>query len=215
MKQNLRVPRPKAGEPSSGSFDLGTWLGRRQAFGMMAGKSVAADAECLRQIRDRRLYKNKTSTWAEFCSRYIGASKPHVDRMIRHLEEFGPQFFQLSEFTRIPLETYRAIAPHVTEDGLQFEGERIPLTQENSEKIAAAVAELRKCAASEHASEPDAGHESPDAAFRAVEKRLGDLIARIEALPPAPGKKQKLAFAALIMRLRDSAAAVGLEFLLL
>ena len=215
MKQNLPVPSPKAVEPSSGSFDLGTWLGRRQAFGMMAGKSMAADAECLRQIRDQRLYKNKTSTWAEFCTRYIGASKPHVDRMIRHLEEFGPQFFQLSELTRIPLDAYRAIAPHVTEDGVQFEGERIALTQENSEKVAAAVAELRKRATAESASEPEAADGSSDAAFRAVEKRLGDLIARIAVLPPASGKKQKLAFAALIMRLRDSAAAVGLEFLLL
>jgi hypothetical protein len=156
MKQNSPVRSPKAGELSSGSFDLGTWLGRRQAFGMMAGKSIAADAECLRQIRDQRLYKNKTSTWAEFCARYIGASKPHVDRMIRHLEEFGPQFFQLSELTRIPLESYRA----------------------------AAVAELRKRAASESASEPEAADASSDAAFRAVEKRLSDLIARIESFSP-------------------------------
>jgi hypothetical protein len=59
------------------------WLGRRQAFGMMAGKASAADAECLRRIRDQKMYKSKTSSWGEFCERYLGASKTHVNRMIR------------------------------------------------------------------------------------------------------------------------------------
>ena len=31
------------------SFELGQWLGRRQAFGLIAGKTAAADVECLRR----------------------------------------------------------------------------------------------------------------------------------------------------------------------
>ena len=33
-------------------LDLGIWLGRKQAFSVVAGRCSAADAECLRQIRD-------------------------------------------------------------------------------------------------------------------------------------------------------------------
>jgi hypothetical protein len=120
MKQKLPIPTPQAGAPSSGSFDLGTWLGRRQAFGMMAGRTAAADAECLRQIRDQKLYKSETSSWAEFCERYIGTSRTHVDNVIRHLDQFGAQFFELTQFTRIPPEAYRAIASHVTAEGVHL-----------------------------------------------------------------------------------------------
>ncbi|PWU09910.1 MAG: hypothetical protein C5B51_05295 [Terriglobia bacterium] len=214
MKKNLPIVSPKAGELSSGNFDLGTWLGRRQAFGMMAGKATAADAECLRQIRDRRLYRSKTAKWSDFCAQYIGASKTHVDRMIRHLEEFGPQFFQLSELTRIPPEAYRAIAQHVTEEGVHFDGQPIPLTQENSEKIAAAVAELRKRATSPTGEEPRPP-DPEEAAFRGIEKRLDALIARIEALAPLQDPKRQLSFTSRMLRLRESAAAVGLKAWLL
>ncbi|HUI80868.1 MAG TPA: hypothetical protein VLY24_23240 [Bryobacteraceae bacterium] len=44
----------KPPDPSQ-AFDLGTWLGRKQAFGLMAGKCSAADAECLRNIREQKL----------------------------------------------------------------------------------------------------------------------------------------------------------------
>src|SRR5882757_6292510 len=80
----------------SRDFDLGTWLGRRQAFSMVAGKASAADVECLRTIRDQRLYKSKKERWADFCAEHIGASKTHVDRLIHFLEEFGPLFFELT-----------------------------------------------------------------------------------------------------------------------
>jgi len=36
-------------------FQLGEWMGLRQAFGLMAGKAGAADVECLRHIRDEKL----------------------------------------------------------------------------------------------------------------------------------------------------------------
>ena len=99
-------------------FDLGTWLGRRQAFSMVAGKASAADVECLRTMRDQRLYKSKNERWGDFCTEHIGASKTHVDRLIHYLEEFGPSFFELTHVTRISPETYRLIAGNVSGEGV-------------------------------------------------------------------------------------------------
>jgi len=38
-------------------MELGTWIGRKQAFATIAGGCSAADAECLRQMRDQRTYR--------------------------------------------------------------------------------------------------------------------------------------------------------------
>lgn len=136
MKQDPTLPER--------NFDLGTWLGRRQAFSLMAGKASAADVECLRTIRDRKLYKAKTERWSEFCSQFIGSSKTQVDRLIRHLEEFGPHFFELTNVARITAETYRLIAGSISDQGIQLDGQHIELTQENSSQVSSAVAELRR-----------------------------------------------------------------------
>jgi hypothetical protein len=207
MKQKLPIPSPETDATSGGSFDLGTWLGRRQAFGMMAGRTAAADAECLRQIRDQKLYKSETSSWAEFCERYIGTSRTHVDSVIRHLDQFGPQFFELTQFTRIPPEAYRAIASHVTAEGVHLDGELIPLKQENSLRIAGAVVELRKRSTS--AKEPSAV--APEAGFPAVEKRFEDLLARLAALRRPLSAAQEKTLAQLVLRLLERASAAGLE----
>jgi hypothetical protein len=45
------------------SFDLGTWLGRKQAFAAVAGRCSAAYAECLRTIRQKKLYRARGVTW--------------------------------------------------------------------------------------------------------------------------------------------------------
>jgi biotin operon repressor len=196
---------PEAVRPSSGEFDLGTWLGRRQAFGMMAGRASAADAQCLRYIRDRKLYKCKTSSWGEFCARYLGASRAHVDRMIQHLEEFGPEFFNLTQLTRISPETYRAIAPQVTEDGLRLGDEVIALSPENSAKVSAAVARLRKrpSAAASPASKDQ---------FAILEKRFQTLITGLNALIGALDPGQQISLGLLLSVLRDTALAAGAKF---
>ena len=53
-------------------LEAGTWIGRHQAFGLMASQYSAADAECLRQIRDNKHYRALGLTWEEFCSRHAG-----------------------------------------------------------------------------------------------------------------------------------------------
>jgi hypothetical protein len=216
MKKELVVHTAKAAVPSPDGFDLGTWLGRRQAFGMMSGKTAAAEAECLRQIRDRKLYKHKSPSWDDFCARYIGASRTNVNRVIRYLEEFGSEFFELSQLTRIPPEAYRGIAPYVSKDGLHLDGEVIAIVQENSERVSRAVAELRKRSEAEHsANRAHAAALPPPQAdpFEAVEKRLDDATAQIEALPVL-GPRQKITLANSLMRLRMAAARAGVQLIL-
>jgi hypothetical protein len=38
-------------------FELGAWVGRHQAFGMIGNRRSAADTECLKQMRDGGHYK--------------------------------------------------------------------------------------------------------------------------------------------------------------
>src|SRR5437588_8355370 len=54
-------------------YDLGQWLERKEAFGLIAGKTAAAEVECLRQTRDGNLFRAKTNDWAEFCLKYAGS----------------------------------------------------------------------------------------------------------------------------------------------
>src|SRR5260370_3485932 len=142
MSTELVTP-PEPRVESSVDFDLVTWLGRRQAFSTVAGKASASDVECLRQIRDQKLYLVRTPDWAAFCTQYLGASKSHVNGEIRCLVNYGPQYFELAQITRIPPGAYRAIADRVTSQGVELDGEVIPLVTENSQRLAAAVTELR------------------------------------------------------------------------
>src|SRR6266481_4815627 len=91
-------------------IDLGTWVGRRQAFGLVSSKCSAADAECLKQIRENKSYKSVAAHWEEFCPRYLGLSRSHADKLIQQLDEFGAAYFELSQIVRIPAKAYRAIS---------------------------------------------------------------------------------------------------------
>ena len=59
-------------------YDLGQWLERKQAFGLIAGKTAAAEVECLRQTRDGNLFRAKTNDWAEFCLKYAGVTSSYA-----------------------------------------------------------------------------------------------------------------------------------------
>jgi hypothetical protein len=122
---------------------LGTWLGRRQAFGMIANRCTAADAECLKAMRDTGEYKKMGLTWEDFCEQRAGLSRRHADRLIKHLEEFGANYFRLSELMEISHETYRLIAGAVSEDGIEHGGEKIPMTRVNRKRVMAAVEAMR------------------------------------------------------------------------
>ena len=118
-------------------------MGRHQAFGLMANRCSAADAECLKQMRDSGKYKELGMTWATFCQEKAGISRVSADRLINHLEEFGANYFRLSELMPISRETYRLIAGSVSEEGVEVDGKKIPMTRENRKRVMAAVESLR------------------------------------------------------------------------
>jgi hypothetical protein len=130
-------------EQNEDLYELGQWIGRKQAFGLIAAKTAAADIDCLRSIREKKLYRAKEVDWAEFCQQYAGVTRSYADRLIRHLEEFGPNYFHLSQIVRISPEDYRQIAPAVSDEGIAFGDEKIAISPENSQKLVEAVSELR------------------------------------------------------------------------
>ena len=125
------------------TFDLGAWIGRGQAFGLLANHCSAAQAECLARIRKDGLYKALNLTWDEFCRQHAGASRAHADQIIRRLQEFGAAYFRLSEIVRISPQSYRAIADAVKGEAIELGGESIPITQENAPRIRQAIGALR------------------------------------------------------------------------
>jgi hypothetical protein len=158
-------------------FELGSMLGERKAFGLIAGRCSAAHAECLKRLRDRKLYKSRCSTWEEFCPKYLRLSRGHANRIIRTLEKFGPEYFQLAELTRISPEEFRAIAPALKDKVLHVEGESIALLPENSDKLTAAIRKLRR----EDPVEIDRSELARNfLAF--LERRCGQLIAEFDRL---------------------------------
>jgi hypothetical protein len=124
-------------------YELGQWMGRKQAFALIAGKTAAADVECLRNIREKKLYSAKGVDWTEFCKQYAGITRAYADRLIRHLEDFGPSYFNLSQIVRISADVYRKISPAVSDEGITLGDEKIAICPENSEKLVEAVNELR------------------------------------------------------------------------
>ena len=128
-------------------FELGQVLGARRAFGLVAGRCSAADAACLKRMRNEKLFKIRAETWDEFCTRYLRLSKTHADRIIRYLDEFGPGFFELGQLIRITPREFREIAPSVKDGSLHADGEAIALVPANTEKIEAALETMRQAAA--------------------------------------------------------------------
>jgi hypothetical protein len=124
-------------------IDAGAWVGRQQAFAVIANKCSAAQALCLKQVRETRLYEKLELTWEEFCKEYAGISRAYADKLIQQHEEFGEAYFRLSEIARISPETYRKIAGQVSDDGLDFDGRKLALIPENGPKIRAAIQTLR------------------------------------------------------------------------
>jgi hypothetical protein len=132
-----------------GDLDLGTVLGRIQAFGLVAGRCSSAQAVCLREIRDKKLYKKRCPDWDQFCREHLRMARSQVHHVIHLFNEFGPDYFELAQLTRISPETYRAIQPALQDKALHFQGEAIALIPENTARISAAVAQLRKAATPE------------------------------------------------------------------
>jgi hypothetical protein len=154
-------------------MSLGAWLGRHQAFGLIANRCSAADAECLKAIRDSGEFKQLGLTWEQFCTKHAGVSRVHAERQIHYLEEFGGNYFRFAEVMPISAGTYRLIAGAVSDQGLECNGERIPLVRENRAKVAAALTAIRAKAESRSTGRPS---------IAAARKRLDALLDEAHAV---------------------------------
>ena len=142
-KSTEKRSEPGAFNPKS-ALALGSWLGRHQAFHLIANRCSAVDAECLKQMREGAEYKRLGMTWEEFCEKHAGISRRHADRLIGHLEEFGANYFRIAEMMEISAGTYRLIAGAVSDEGIEFQDEKIPIRRQNRKKIVEAVQTLRE-----------------------------------------------------------------------
>lgn len=131
-------------EQTREAVDLGMWLGRRQAFALVAGRCSAADAECIRDMRKSKRYRALQMTWEQFCEERLGLGRSTADQVVRQLDEFGPEFFTLAQLTRVTPAEYRRLKPAVRGHALLHAGEEIPIEAENGPRLAAAIEELRR-----------------------------------------------------------------------
>jgi hypothetical protein len=182
---------------------LGRLLGRHEALSAVAARCSAAGAEQLKEIRDEKLYLECYSDFDEFCAKELHMSRANVNRIIHLLEQFGPNYFEIAQFTRISPATYRAIAPAIQDGSLQVNGEAIALIPENADKVAAAVAEMRKAAKvvePEQAPAPEAV--APPDPFLALRENFDRLVADFTALVRQTRDRDRLAAALGACRLK-------------
>jgi len=201
MHNSLEEQLPTAGQPASRDLELGQWLGRREAFGLIAGRCSAADVECLRRIRDERMYLGQANNWDQFCTEQVGASRRKVDQSIRHLEEFGPAFFHAAQLTRITAEEFRAIAPDVSAEGVRLDGEVIAFVPEERRRVAAAIAELGR--------RSEAATPSPEPSFALALKRCGAAARLLESVSGKLNPLEELELTEMLWRIRNAASALG------
>jgi hypothetical protein len=124
-------------------FDVGISVGRHQAFSAVSTRCSAAQALCLKQIRESRSYEELGLTWEEFCKQQAGISRPQADNLIRRYAEFGDAFFRVSEIIDVSQETFREIAGKVDGEFIEIDGERLSLTPENAPRIRYGIKQLR------------------------------------------------------------------------
>lgn len=185
-------------------IELGKWMGRRDAFGQVAGCCSAAEIESLRRIHDGKLYQSLNCTWQEFCAEHLKVTARTVDRELAHLRRFGPAFFAVRQFARISDREYAAIADCITEEGVRVNGELVALDPENSEQIAGAVRALLE---QHQPAETPAAPATFDAAmqrFRAASEALRSCEEKLD-------RSQGRAVAKELTKLLSAAAGWGVE----
>ena len=176
-----------------GDLDLGAFLGRQEAFGLIAGRCSAAQAVCLRAIYEKQLYKKRCPDWDRFCREYLHISRPHVQHIIKLLNEFGPDYFELSQLTRVSAETYRAILPALQDQSLHVDGESIALVPANAARISAAVAGLRKAARAKPPKPAVPPQLSEKERLAALGRRCSEILDEFEHLAGSSRNSQELA----------------------
>ena len=155
-------------------LDLGIMLGQRRAFGLVAGRCSAAQAECLRKVRDEKTYLKFATTWDEFCVRQLKISKRTADRAIALLKKHGTLYFETAALTGITPAEFERIEQAIQRDGIHVGSDVIALIPENAARAVDAVARLQAEAAAAQSAEPAA---SVEAQIHELEKRAMRLCA--------------------------------------
>ena len=140
------MQEPISGLPAddAGLLDLGSVMGQCHTFGAIAGRCSAAHAATLKRLREERCCLRISANWRAFCNEYLKMSQTQADHIIQLWDEFGAAYFELAQLTRISPETYRALAPAIHNGAVHCNGQAIELNVENSRRVAAVVAELRR-----------------------------------------------------------------------
>jgi hypothetical protein len=182
---------------ASQGFDLGVWLGRREAYGSVAEACSAAEAACLREVREKNLFISHARNWDEFCTKHLGVSRRTVDKQIGYLQELGASYFDLAQLAKIGPETFRAIRQHVSDDGIEVDGRTVALLPENREEVKAAVETLRKRVT---ASKPP---------FELTLERCETAAKQLDKQAYGLDTGQKLALAKVLGHMRNTACRLG------
>ena len=125
------------------TFNAGALTGRQQAFASIASHCTYAQAVLLKEIHDTRAYEKLGLSWEDYCSQHCGISRGTAETIIRRLDEFGEIYFRLSALVRISDVTLREIRDRVTAATIELDGEQIPLTPENAQRIRAGIRRLQ------------------------------------------------------------------------
>ena len=185
-------------------FNLGQWMGRREAFGLIAGRCSAADVEIIRRIRDEKLYESLDCNWDEFCTRHLHSARRSVDREVGYLRKYGPGFFTVRQLTRISVKDYQSIAGHITQQGVNLDGAVIALHSENTGQVAAAVEELLA------RSGPRESKPAPEPApFDALLKRCRNVADQLQSFDGGVDADRRLALGEVVAEIRAAAAGLG------
>lgn len=206
MDDAIKTADPAALGAGEQNVELGKWMGRREAFGAIAGRCSAAEIESLRRIRDGRLYQQMNCTWDEFCSRQLHVTKRTVDREISYLRRFGPAFFTLRQLARVSIREYARIAGEISEQGVHVDGNVVALLPENSEALAGAIGTLLE--RSEPAPPAPMPAEAP-APFDQVLQRFRGAAEELRAFDGGMEARQLRALAVEIANLLAAAAERG------
>ena len=174
------MKEPISGLPAddAGLLDLGSAMGQCHTFGMIAGRCSAAHAATLKRVREERHYLRVSDSWRAFCNEYLNMSQTQADHITRLWDEFGASYFEVAQLTRISPETYRALAPAIHDGALHCNGQSVELSVENSRRVAAAVAELRR---SLPAGQPACPASMPQRLSQ-IDKRCAKIVAEFEQI---------------------------------
>ena len=197
--ENQQTDTPAA----AAALNLGQWLGRQEAFGAVAGRCSAAGIECVRRIRDQKLYRGHAASWSEFCRKYLGANRSSVEAQLRIFDELGADYFHVSQLAYLTPAEFRLIAPRISAAGIEAGGETVPLVPENRGRIAALIGEVR---ANARKTAPPPRQDR----FEAALEHCQAAASLLETLFSPPPLDRQLAMVAVLKRVHDAAARLGI-----